>query len=353
MIEPFGFSRLWLLRKLGSKGTPLGLQRALTRPASPFWRELSSYLPVYESNIRTYVVQKDNNGSRMAGVAQICEHPARPEAEIVYLAPALSTHPDVRDLWTRLLGEVCKRAGEQGLLRVFAAVLWGSDEMDVFRQASFVDYAREDILRLDGFGPVRRTFPLSGVRRLQYGDESRLADLYEQVTPRHVQWAEGQSLPRSWAEASNQRGFRGEEAYVLENETNGTIAALLHISPGKTGHWLEIARGPDGDSNLDDLLDFALERIANWPTRPVYTAVRAYMGGILPALYARGFEPCAQQAAMMKNTAVWLKDPFQPIIPVVKKQVGPSTPTVTLLNGEVISESSSHPVAASVGTAQR
>ena len=329
------------------------MQRALTRPASPFWRELSSHLPIYESNIRTYVVRRDKNGSRMTAVAQLCEHPSRPDAEVVYLAPALSAHTDARDLWTRLLSEVCKRAGEQGLLRIFAAVPRDSEELEVFRQAGFIDYAREDILRLDGFGPVRRTYPLNGVRRLQYGDESRLTDLYEQVTPRHVQWAEGQSLPRSWAEASSQRGFRGEEAYVLADETNGAVSALLHISPGKAGHWLEIARGPGDESEIDDLLDFGLERIANWPARPVYTAVREYMGGILPALYSRGFEPCAQQAAMMKNTAVWLKDPLQSLLPVVKKQIGPSTPTVTLLNGEVIAESSSHPVVASVGSAQR
>ena len=350
MIEPFGLSRLWLLKKLERRGTPFGLQEVLTRPISPFWRALSSYISAYEPNIHTYVIRGSIGEGQMSGAAQLCECSGRLEAEIIYMAPSLSVHSEARALWSQLLSQVCKQVGEQGLQRLFVSVPSGSEEMEVFHQAGFITYAREEILRLDEISNVRRKFPLDGLRRLHYGDKSRLLKLYVTVTPRRVQWAEGQNPPLSWLIVSNRGTLRGKEAYVCQNKERGAVSGLLHIIPGKTGHWLEIAWVPDSGADVDDLLDFGLERISNWTPRPIYTAVREYQGGVLPALYARGFESCARQAAMVKNTAVWVKDPFQNMLPVVQKRVGPSTPPVTLLNGEVISDGSSQPVAAFVGS---
>jgi len=346
LIEPFGLSRLWLLKKLERKGTPFGLQRVLTHPISPFWRTLSSYISVYEPNIHTYVILSDTGEGQMSGVVQLCECSGRPEAEIIYMAPSLSAHPGARPIWSQLLSQVCKQAGEQGLQRLFADVLWDGEEMEVLRQEGFITYAREEILRLDEISNVRRELPLDGLRRLRYGDKCRLLKLYVTVTPRRVQWAEGQNPPLSWLTVSNRGMLRGAEAYVFEGKEGETVSGLLHIVPGKTGHWLEIVWVPDGDADVDDLLDFGLERISNWTARPIYTAVREYQGGVLPSLHARGFEPCARQAAMVKNTAVWVNDPFQNTLPIVQKQGESSTPPVILLNGEVISDGSLQPVAA-------
>ena len=53
---------------------------------------------------------------------------------------------------------------------------------------------------------------------------------------------------------------------------------------------------------------------------------------------------------MVKNMAVWVKDDVHNMLPIVQKQGESSTPPVTLLNGEVISDGSSQPVAAFVGS---
>lgn len=349
LIEPFGLSRLWLLKKLERRGTPFGMQRMLTRPISPFWRALSSYISIYEPDIHTFVIRGSTGDGRMSGAAQFCNCSGRPEAEIIFMAPSLSAHPEARSVWSQLLSQVCKQVGKQGLQRLFASVPWDGEEMEVFREAGFITYAREEILRLDEISNIRRKFPLDGLRRLRDGDKCRLLELYVTVTPRRVQWAEGQNPPLSWLRVSSRTTFRGEEVYVCEKKEQATVSGLLHIMPGKTGHWLEIACFPDNGADVDDLLDFGLERISNWTSRPIYTAVREYQGGVLPALYARGFESCALQAAMVKNTAVWTKDPLQDMLPVVKKGVEPSAPIVTLLNGEVISDGPSQPVAAIVG----
>ena len=344
LIEPFGFSQLWLLKKLEKRGTVFGLQNALTRPTSPFWRAVSSYVSVHEPGVRTYFAQVDTETGYIWGVAQACESSHRPAAEIIYLAPSLSTDPAARNLWGQLLSRVCKQAGEQGIQRVFAGIHWDTEEMDALQEEGFIIYAREEILRLHGIPSTGRTFTLNGVRRLEDGDENRLIELYMAVTPRRVQWAEGQNVPLSWSMITTRGVLRGEEAYVFEEKEGKAVSALLHILPGKAGHWLEIIVAPDSTAGVDDLLDFGLERISGWTTRPVYAAVREYQGGVLPVLYAKGFESYARQAVMVKNTAVWVKDPLQSRIPGAEKRVGPSAPTITLTNGETISDSASQPI---------
>ncbi len=344
MIEPFGFSQLWLLKKLEKRGTAFGLQNVLTRPTSPFWRAVSSYVSVHEPGVHTYFAQADTETGYIWGIAQTRESSYRPEAEIIYIAPSLSSDSETRKLWGQLLSRVCKQAGEQGIQRVFAGVYWDTEEMDALQEEGFITYTREEILRLHEISSARRISSLNRVRRLEDGDENRLIELYMAVTPRRVQWAEGQNVPLSWSTITTRGALRGEEAYVFEEKEGKTISALLHILPGKAGHWLEVVVAPDSTVDVDDLLGFGLERISGWTMRPVYAAVREYQAGVLPALYAKGFESYTRQAVMVKNTAVWVKDPLQTRIPGVEKRVGSSTPTITLTNGEAISDSVAQPI---------
>lgn len=344
MNEPFDFSRLWLLKKLEKRGTSFGLQEVLTRPMSPFWRAVSSYISVHESGVRTYFAQAYTDTGRLSGVIQVRECSLRPEAEIVYIAPSLSANSETRSLWSQLLAQVCRQAGEQGVQRVFVGSEWGSEETNLLQEEGFSAYAREQILRLAEPAAGQRRGPLSGLRRLEDGDEMRLMDLYLAVTPRRVQWAEGQSFPLSWSASVARGNLRGEEAYILEEEESKAISAFLRLSPGKAGHWLEVVVAPDSRAEVDVLIEFGLERMSGWPRRPVYAAVREYQGGVLPALLAKGFEPYAHQAVLVKHTAVWMKDPFQVRVSGVEKRVEPSTPTVTLANGELMLEKQSQPI---------
>jgi hypothetical protein len=349
LVESFGLGHFWLLKKLESRGTPLGLQRTLIQPVSPFWQAVSSCVGVHEPNTLTYVIRETTKSGVMAGVAQIWERRGRPEAEIIYIAPALSTNPDIQSLWGRLLSQVCVEAGERGVQRLFADISRDGGEAEVFRQVGFTAYAREEILRLDEIPPVPRRDPPVDLRRLRSEDAGQLLDLYASVTPRLVQQAEGQG-PAQWHINSNHSTFWGEEAYILEDQQSSKIVGYLQVKPGTVGHWLEMTLAPIAWDDGERLLEFGLSRIADWPARPVYTAVREYQGGLLPILYAKGFDSCARQVSMVKHTTVLVKDPFPKLLPVIEKRVGPSTPTVTLLNGDSACESPSHPVTAMVGS---
>ena len=353
MITPFGFGNLLLLKKLERRGTPFGLQRTLTHPLSPFWRAVSSLVSLHESSVQTYVVRETTDGRQLYGVAQVYHRQARPEAEIIYLAPSLSGQPGMSRLWGRLLTHVCKQAGARGIQRLFASAPWGEEETRIFKEVGFMVYAREDILRLDQPAAVQHDSSVEGLRRLRVEDEGRLQELYYQVTPRRVQWAEGQLSPPTWSVANNRGMLWGEEAYVLEDARGVELSAFLQIVPGNSGHWLELTVVPGTCGYADQLVSFGLERMADWPAKPIYAAVREYQAGVLPALQAVGFEPFARQGILVKHTTVPIKDPLVKFLPAIEKRVGPSTPTVTMLNNEPVSESAPRPVAASAGSVQK
>ena len=69
MVESFGLGHFWLLKKLESRGTPLGLQRTLIQPVSPFWQAISSCIGVHEPNTLTYVIREKTKSGMAAGVA--------------------------------------------------------------------------------------------------------------------------------------------------------------------------------------------------------------------------------------------------------------------------------------------
>ena len=351
MIAPFGFGNLLLLKKLERRGTPFGLQRTLTHPLSPFWRALSSLVSIHESSIQTYVIRETAADGEVYGVAQLYERHGRPEAEIIYIAPSLSSQPGMSGLWARLLTQVCKQAGQRGMQRLFAYTPWGGEEARVFKEAGFMVYAREDILRFDRLPETRHDTPPEGLRRLRVEDEGRLQELYSRITPRRVQWAEGQLSPPTWSAMNNRGLLWGEEAYVLEDARSIELSAILQIMPGNSGHWLQLTVVPRTCGFSDELLNFGLERIAEWPAKPIYTAVREYQAGVLPALQAVGFEPFARQAILVKHTTVLIRDPLMKFLPAIEKRVGSSAPTVNILNNETASESTSRAVAASIGAA--
>lgn len=346
MIEPFGLEHIWLLKKLGKEGKLLGLHRTMVRPGSAFWRALSSTLYLHEQNTMTWMFRERFSGGPQTGMVQLAERPGRPEAEIIFISPALSQSSEASALWLRLLTQTAIQAGEHGYQRLFAHSDCSNEELELFRQVGFVIYTREQVLRLELAAGGRRT-PPPGTRRLRSADEARLMELYLAVTPRLVQAAEG-NCPCEWhMPANHQVAVWGEEAYVLESSHTSTIDAYIQIKPGRHGHWMELVVGPEYRDGIDALLDFGLGRVSAWSPKPLFTAVREYQGGILPALHARGFEPFARQASMVKYTTVLIKDPLTRVLAALDKRVDPSTPTVTLLNGEA--EPASQPVRAVAG----
>ncbi len=330
MIQPFSFRHYFLIRRLQGKGMSLDLERSLTQPGSPLWAALTSWLPFYFptlTDIYTYVIDGLEQEQRVSGFAQVRERLGRPEADVVYLAPSLSNE-DVQAIWHRLLTYLCAQAGERGTQRLFASVPEGGREVEVFHQAGFAVYTREDIFRLDIALAEPRTcaqFDETALRRCQSRDSWGLRKLYKSVTPHLVRQAEG-LVPRDWGLGlGNWLGWAGKEEYVLEND-RGEINGYLQINEGRIGHWLKLSLHPRAQERVDELLDYGLSFLTAHHPLPVYCNVREYEGGVKGSLEARGFQFFGRRAIMVKHSTVRVKEPALKLVPALEKRAE-ATPT--------------------------
>ncbi|MDI7276722.1 MAG: hypothetical protein QME94_12145, partial [Anaerolineae bacterium] len=151
MTRSFSVRDLALLWALRGQGITLDMQRAALCGARPLQAALCGFLPPRGTATLTYVCQEQSVNGR--GFVQVQAWPERQEWQIVHLAPRAESCAVPRSpSWACLLSELCVLAGQRGALRVRAGVAAESLEEEVFRQAGFTAYTREEIYRLPNPG---------------------------------------------------------------------------------------------------------------------------------------------------------------------------------------------------------
>ena len=90
MIRPFGLNDVWLVRRLQRSGMPMAIEHMLTHPRDPLWTALTAPWPWAGSGVATFVLDEVVAGQRLGGFVQLMQRAARPEADLLHLAPALS-----------------------------------------------------------------------------------------------------------------------------------------------------------------------------------------------------------------------------------------------------------------------
>lgn len=328
MIHPFGLDDLWLVRRLQRSSMPLAIEQALTHPHPPLWTALTAPWPWAGAGVATFVLKTGSREDQLSGFAQLMKRPARPEADLTYLAPALPQQPDrpasaspgigEEVIWQRLLNHCTAAAATHGLQRVFASTPDGCPEQACLRQAGFSLYARETIYRLAATPGLRRTIPPGGTpagfRPQQPQDSWALQRLYTRSTPRLVQQAEGAlsgevgSPSLSWWEPDRWLGIVWEPA--------GEVRGAVQVHIGRAGHWLRTwgasrlgAADETSARDLRLLIEQGLRQIdlAAHPRRehrvmPVYATVRDYEVGLSGALTGFGFAPYMERTRYVKHT---------------------------------------------------
>jgi hypothetical protein len=256
------------------------------------------------------------------GFLQLRGRRGRPEADVVFLAPALDSDDDAVAIWYRLLAEGAQAIGERGGQRLFAQVTSGNGIEQVFGQAGFTAYAHEDIYRLKEF-PAGLT-KTDVLRRQCARDGWNLLRLYTELTPRPVQIAEGMLSPEGqggkvgdWWDQSRGAGF------ILE--IDGELAGAVRIRRGDAADWLRFGLHPQAQEHSDRLLHGALASLGAAPRRPIYCGVRDYEGGIAPALEQAGFQRVQTRSLLVKHTTARAKEPLLKLVPALEKRPEPAT----------------------------
>ncbi|MBI1881094.1 MAG: hypothetical protein HYR94_23185 [Chloroflexi bacterium] len=302
MIKAFHLRDSRLVARLQRVGTPLDIEEQLTHPRSPLRSVLLDSILAPHVGPSTFILNQQDENDASLGLAQMRTRPGRPERDVVFMSPALTTGNGSHAIWQRLLAHLCVKSAERGSLRLYARLPVQSEELQLFKNVGFLEYGQEDIYQLDP--AVNRTAIQSNLtlRPQQLSDGWGLQKLYTTLAPRAVQNAEGLAQGQ-WALAQRRWGEQGRrDGYVWE--IDGEILGALHIRSGKQGYWLRTLLHPDALDQAEALGEAALNLTTAEPDRPVYFALREFEAGwrhILPEL---GFNPLTSQTLVVKHMAV-------------------------------------------------
>lgn len=313
MIHPFGLNDIWLVRRLQRNGMPLAIEHVLTHPHPPLWTALTAPWPWAGMGVATFVLNEQSTGA--LGFVQMMKRAARPEADLLYLAPApLPADMEAVEArtWQRLLSHCTLAAASHGLQRIFASTPDHCSEQGCLKATGFSFYARETIFRLAAV-PSTAGAP-AGFRAQLPQDSWALQRLYTRSTPRLIQQAEGAMTGEvgspllSWWEPDSWQGIVWEPA--------GEVRGAVQVHLGRNGHWLRIWGTNDlTPRDLRTLVEQGLRLIAAGPqlsrsrSIPVYATMRDYESSLSGALTGFGFAPFMDRARFVKHTIGVVREP--------------------------------------------
>ncbi len=324
LIRPFGLNDIWLVRRLQRSGVTLAIEHALTHPHQPLWTALTAPWPWAGIGVATFVLDESAGDQRLVGFAQMMKRPARPEADLLHIAPAVSMteagYPGAEQVWQQLLRHCAMAASGHGLQRIFASTPIDCPEQASLKAAGFSLYARETIYRLEMASP--ESGPAAGFREQLPQDSWALQRLYVRSTPKLVQQAEGAangevgSPMLSWWEPGRWRGYVWEPA--------GQVRGAVQVHVGRTGHWLKIWGANElAPRELRGLISKGLTQLATasrWRrSLPVYVTVRDYEVDLASALIGFGFSPFTDRARFVRHTLATVRE--SQLVPVATREM--------------------------------
>jgi N-acetylglutamate synthase-like GNAT family acetyltransferase len=290
---------------------------------------LKSQLP---GNPRSSFVYVYSDRGTVLGYVQARQRWHREDEWTITTIAASDRAPD--HIWEALLEEVCRAAGEQGVMRLFVKVADGEPLMEEFRALGFTRYTNERIwgnLYFGASGAPSTEPPHPGLRRQANHDAWDLMQLYNSVTPPVAKSAEDLTT-RQWRRNGLPRFLRlspgpEERAYVWGDESGskgkGSVAlgGYIRLLTAARGHWITTMFLPDAANRAiyPQALDYVLWKAARLGNKPVYSGVREYQVEAEGHLEERGFHLLSEQALLVK----YLTEPIRVREPALVRLLAP------------------------------
>ncbi len=310
MIRSFQLGDIFLIQSLSRVSTKLNTIQDLLQPYPALGMALTAVLHWDETKILTYVLHQHQHKLARTGFLQAQKRPGRPEADILLLAPALDTSRGHPAIWEKLLSHYINAATKQGIARLYVDVPDQPLPVASFTHVGFKAYTRQTIWRLPTTGIEWVGDQLPNTIRPQHKeDEWGLRRLYDRVTPKLVQQAEGQQMHEmvnppilDWWQPFVRTSF----VLIEKNQIEGCI----RIGYGQRGVWLQLwvdTTLPDS-SKIHQLVRYALTEVSKHNVqKPIYLGVRDYHGALGTVLSDYGFAPFTDRAKMVKHLVQWVK----------------------------------------------
>jgi hypothetical protein len=320
------------LAKLAAHGVELDMERVRLSSSSPLTDALASRVSFGNMGAETFVLYANGRKQNALGVVQARLRKNRPEADITFIAPSLEHDPDAVTTWYRLLAEATNSFGEMGVQRIYAQVPSGNGAEQVFGQAGFSVFTREDIFVLSMEKIAARgqvDIPIT-LRRMRKRDAWNVLRLYSAVTPRNVQHSEAMRTTEGalgklddWWENLN------GTSYLFERSETGvnSLTGIVRITRGRLASWVRLHLHPDAQAYADEMIAETIALVSKIRARPIYVSVRDYEGGIRAALESAGFESQMERSLMVKHTTVRVRAPVPWLAPVFETKKIPAIGT--------------------------
>lgn len=318
MITPFGLRHIWLMRELQTASADFDLKSALLgEPATPLQSALRGYFLRSRSGVFTYVLRVSDPVESPRGFAQATAAQSGLVWTVVRMAPLLDHSEDAATVWYRLLLHLCIAAGERRVQRLLVRLPEGGAAEDVFRQAGFVAYCREQVFwrqLAKGAGHVSPR-----MQPLQSEDCLDVRRLWHRVTPRPVLQAEHSDDPAHAPPLLETTLPDAGLCYVLRGH-GGEVWGYLQTLVRPRGAWVRLMVHPDARDLAAEIVGHALAVLGNRP-HPLYCAVREYEGGMQGVLEEQGFAPSGSYSLLVKHTTVRVRESRPKLVPALEKRV--------------------------------
>lgn len=283
MIRSFDWRDLALIHRLRNDGLCLDTQLAHTRGMNALQNALLD--PFTPGRSVCTLVARAEDSDEVEAVGQFVLHEARRQAHLAYIGPVQALHQDVG---LRLLDALARHAGEQSAHSLTAEIDEQDPLFERLRAAGFAIYARQRIWRLESDQTRDHGKGADGAWRTER-DQDRVAihNLYHSLVPALVQQVE---LPPTL------------DGQGLVYWANGDALGYLDVRRGPNGTWVQPYFHPAANLSERAIASF-LHRFSPSPARPLFVCVRSYQGGLGSSLQQLGFDPCSDQAVMVKRLA--------------------------------------------------
>lgn len=299
MIRPASIADIWALRRKAQRRIFFPNDALLASSYHPYILALRAIFDPMGSD-RTTLVLRDHG---VRGYLQARRRPGKAEADLQFLTAYL---PRARarlrdgDLFFRLIEDYVKRAGSDGIERIFATLGPRASEVnESLRQLGFQPYAQQSAWMLPE-AAVEAGTAMVALRRQARRDAWAIHQLYTSVTPRHVQQAEPCDST-SWQLSRRQEWLRGpERAWVLGDDQALTV--YMHLLTGSRGHVLRLMIAPHLRTEAATMVRYVLSQLHD--RRPIFAVIRSYQSEFQGSLEELGFVHRGDQTIYVKQLAV-------------------------------------------------
>lgn len=304
-VRPVRIRDLPLLGSIRDTVENLGSSTLRFREAGGRKSRLLAARPGFRNNQLVLVATIDNEVCAWLSVVRDDRDLHWDLAEIAAGSPRLVASPAVcLELWSALIRHAVQEAGANGVKRVYAVADDDSVAMDALRENGFESFEQRFILKRQGRWPEETT-RLVHVRPQQDSDIWSIHQLYHQVTPRGVQFAEARTSaewePRStsWFNRTMIGSVR-ESSFVLDGG-DGVLGHCRIISRGDQS-LARMILAPQYANQADSFLFSSIVLTGSDPSCPFYVDVPGYLLEYLGVLERCGFEVVSDRIGLVKHT---------------------------------------------------